>query len=233
MRLDDEAASQQGARCMDCGIPFCQTGCPVNNIIPDWNDLVYRGDWQRRDRQRCTRPTTSRSSPAGSARRRARPPARSTSTAIRSASSRSSTPSSTRPGKKAGWSRWCRRRGPASGSPWSARAPPGLACAQQLARAGHEVTVFEKNDRIGGLLRYGIPDFKMEKHLIDRRVQQMQAEGVVFRTRRAGDGQAAGHHRQPEPRDHPRRKTWRRNSTRSCSPVAPRCRATCRFRGAS
>ena len=128
MRLDDAAASKQGARCMDCGIPFCQTGCPVNNIIPDWNDLVYRGNWQRGDRHAALdqqlpgvhRPRLSR--------RPARQPARSTSTAIRSASSRSSTPSSTRPGKRAGWSRMPPDgAGPASGSPWSARARPGMA----------------------------------------------------------------------------------------------------------
>ena len=111
--------------------------------------------------------------------------------------------------------------------------PAGLACAQQLARAGHAVTVFEKNDRIGGLLRYGIPDFKMEKHLIDRRVAQMQAEGVVFRPGVQVtddlpeiDRTARG----PKPSW---RRIWKRNSTRWCWPAAPRCRATFRSPGAT
>jgi hypothetical protein len=100
--LNADQAKVQGARCMDCGTPFCNSGCPVNNIIPDFNDLVYRGDWQQRHRPCCTRPTTSPSSPAASARRPARRPARSTSTTTRWASRASSTPSSTAPGPKAG-----------------------------------------------------------------------------------------------------------------------------------
>ena len=181
MRLSDEAAKKQGARCMDCGIPFCNNGCPVNNIIPDWNDLVYQGN--AREALEVLHSTnnfpefTGRICPA---------PCESACTlninddavGIKSIEHFIidtgwekgwvlPQPSPTRSGKKVA----------VVGS-----GPAGMAAAQQLARAGHDVTVFEKNDRIGGLLRYGIPDFKMEKHLIDRRVEQMQAEGVVFRT---------------------------------------------------
>ena len=134
----------------------------------------------------CTRPTTSPSSPAASAPRPARRPARSTSTTTRWASSASSTPSSTAPGPKAGSSRSRRQRRPARRWPWSAAARPGLAAAQQLARAGHEVTVFEKNSRIGGLLRYGIPDFKMEKTHIDRRIDADAGRRRGLPHRRAG-----------------------------------------------
>ena len=181
MRLSDEAAKKQGARCMDCGIPFCNNGCPVNNIIPDWNDLVYQGNV--REALEVLHSTnnfpefTGRICPA---------PCESACTlninddavGIKSIEHFIidtgwekgwvlPLPSPTRSGKNVA----------VVGS-----GPAGMAAAQQLARAGHDVTVFEKNDRIGGLLRYGIPDFKMEKHLIDRRVEQMQAEGVVFRT---------------------------------------------------
>ena len=158
----------------------------------------------RRARRAALDQQLSRSSPAASARRRARRRARSTSTTIRSASSRSSTSSSTRAGKKAGSCRSRRRRRPASASRSSAPGPAGMACAQQLARAGHDVVLFEKADRIGGLLRYGIPDFKMEKHLIDRRMAQM-----VDRGRRV-----------PPERARRRRRRGRRrcspSSTRSC-----------------
>ncbi len=132
-------------------------------------------------RRRCTRPTISRNSPAASARRRARRPAPSTSTTIRSPSKPSNARSSIAAGKKAGSSRWCRAHRTGKRVAVVGSGPAGLACAQQLARAGHAVTLFEKADRIGGLLRYGIPDFKMEKHLIDRRMAQMEAEGVEFR----------------------------------------------------
>jgi glutamate synthase (NADPH) small chain len=181
LRLDDEAASQQGARCMDCGIPFCQSGCPVNNIIPDWNDLVYRGNWHHAINNLhstnnfpeftgrvCPAPCEAactlniNSDPVG---------IKSIEHAIADKAWEQGWVEPMVPEATTG------KRVAVVGS-----GPAGLACAQQLARAGHEVTVFEKNDRIGGLLRYGIPDFKMEKHLIDRRVQQMQAEGVVFRT---------------------------------------------------
>jgi glutamate synthase (NADPH/NADH) small chain len=158
------------ARCMDCGIPFCNNGCPVNNIIPDFNDLVFHQNWKTRSTC-CTPPTTSRSSPAASARRRAKPRARSINddpVGIKSIEHAiidkawaegwvAPLPSKHKTGKKVA----------VVGS-----GPAGLAAAQQLARAGHDVTVFEKNDRIGGLLRYGIPDFKLEKWLIDRRMRR-------------------------------------------------------------
>jgi glutamate synthase (NADPH/NADH) small chain len=180
LALDDDAASKQGARCMDCGIPFCQSGCPVNNIIPDWNDLVYRRQWkQALDVLHATNnfpEFTGRVCPA---------PCEASCTLNINADP---------VGIKSiehfiidkGWEEgWVVPRPPArkSGKKIAVigSGPAGLACAQQLARAGHDVVVFEKADRIGGLLRYGIPDFKMEKHLIDRRMAQMRAEGVEFR----------------------------------------------------
>ena len=179
--LAESDAKVQGARCMDCGTPFCNSGCPVNNVIPDFNDLVYRGDWKGAiDVLHSTNnfpEFTGRICPA---------PCEAACTlnvnddpvGIKSIEHAIidrawaegwvvSQPPTQRSGKKVA----------VVGS-----GPAGLAAAQQLARAGHAVTVFEKNDRIGGLLRYGIPDFKMEKAHIDRRVVQMQAEGVEFRT---------------------------------------------------
>ncbi len=179
--LRNEQATTEGARCMDCGIPFCISGCPVNNIIPDWNDLVYRGDYRNAlDTLHSTNnfpEFTGRVCPA---------PCESACTLglIREPVGIKSIehfivdkgwendwivpqPAPVKTGKKVA----------IVGS-----GPAGLAAAQQLARVGHAVTVFEKNDRIGGLLRYGIPDFKMEKSHIDRRIAQMQAEGVEFRT---------------------------------------------------
>ncbi|MGC1816514.1 MAG: glutamate synthase subunit beta [Casimicrobiaceae bacterium] len=178
--LDDAAASKQGARCMDCGIPFCQSGCPVNNVIPDWNDLVYRQQWK--DALDVLHSTnnfpefTGRVCPA---------PCEAACTL-----NINSDPVGIKSiehfiidkGWEEGWvvpqppAHKTGRRVAVIGS-----GPAGLACAQQLARAGHDVAVFEKSDRIGGLLRYGIPDFKMEKHLIDRRMAQMSIEGVEFR----------------------------------------------------
>jgi glutamate synthase (NADPH) small chain len=178
--LDDAAASKQGGRCMDCGIPFCQTGCPVNNIIPDWNDLVYRHQWKAAlDVLHSTNnfpEFTGRICPA---------PCEAACTL-----NINSDPVGIKSiehfiidkGYAEGWvvpvlpKRKTERRVAVVGS-----GPAGLACAQQLARAGHDVVLFEKEDRIGGLLRYGIPDFKMEKHLIDRRMAQMSIEGVEFR----------------------------------------------------
>jgi glutamate synthase (NADPH) small chain len=178
--LDDAAASKQGGRCMDCGIPFCQTGCPVNNIIPDWNDLVYRHQWKAAlDVLHSTNnfpEFTGRICPA---------PCEAACTL-----NINSDPVGIKSiehfiidkGYAEGWvvpvlpKRKTERRVAVVGS-----GPAGLACAQQLARAGHAVVLFEKEDRIGGLLRYGIPDFKMEKHLIDRRMAQMSIEGVEFR----------------------------------------------------
>jgi len=179
--LTDEEAKIQGARCMDCGIPFCMTGCPVNNIIPDWNDLVYRQDWKNAlDTLHSTNnfpEFTGRICPAPceeacTLRINADPVGiKSIEHAIADKGWQmgwiGSQPSVHKTGKKIA----------IVGS-----GPAGLACAQQLARAGHAVTVFEKNDRIGGLLRYGIPDFKMEKSHIDRRLEQMRVEGVQFRT---------------------------------------------------
>src|SRR5688500_13202095 len=181
LRLDDQAAGVQGARCMDCGIPFCMQGCPVNNIIPDWNDLVYRQDWKQAiDVLHSTNnfpEFTGRICPApceeACVLRINEDPVgiKSIEHAIIDKAWESGwvkpQPAPQRTGKKVA----------VVGS-----GPAGLACAQQLARAGHAVTVFEKADRIGGLLRYGIPDFKMEKHLINRRAVQMEAEGVVFKT---------------------------------------------------
>jgi glutamate synthase (NADPH) small chain len=179
--LAEDKAKVQGARCMDCGTPFCNSGCPVNNIIPDFNDLVYQGDWANAIEvlhQTNNFPEfTGRVCPA---------PCEAACTlnvnddpvGIKSIEHAiidrawsegwvKPQPAATKTGKKVA----------VVGS-----GPAGMAAAQQLARVGHDVTVFEKNSRIGGLLRYGIPDFKMEKSHIDRRVAQMQAEGVVFRT---------------------------------------------------
>jgi glutamate synthase (NADPH) small chain len=181
MHLSDADAKVQGARCMDCGIPFCNNGCPVNNIIPDWNDLVFNGHYlEALENLHSTNnfpEFTGRICPA---------PCESACTlginddpvGIKSIEHFIidkgwengwvvPQPPSTKTGKKIA----------IIGS-----GPAGMAAAQQLARVGHDVTVFEKNDRVGGLLRYGIPDFKMEKSHIDRRVEQMQAEGVKFRT---------------------------------------------------
>ena len=179
--LNDEQAKIQGARCMDCGTPFCNNGCPVNNIIPDFNDLVYRGDWQNAITVLHSTNNfpdfTGRVCPA---------PCEAACTlninddAVGIKSIEHAIidkawengwvlpqPAAVKTGKKVA----------VVGS-----GPAGMAAAQQLARAGHAVTVFEKNDTVGGLLRFGIPDFKFDKGHIDRRVKQMEAEGVVFKT---------------------------------------------------
>ena len=177
----EETLRAQGARCMDCGVPFCHTGCPLNNIIPDWNDLVYRGRWREAIRQLHATNNfpefTGRLCPApceASCVLGINEPPVTIKQIEKSIVDRAfeegfikPEPPEIRTGKRVA----------IAGS-----GPAGLAAAQQLARAGHDVTVFEKNDRIGGLLRYGIPNFKMEKHLIDRRVEQLRAEGVKFQT---------------------------------------------------
>jgi glutamate synthase (NADPH) small chain len=174
-----EQAKVQGARCMDCGTPFCNSGCPVNNIIPDFNDLVYRSDWKNAIEVLHSTNNfpefTGRICP-----RPARRPARSTSTTTRWASSPSSTPSSTAPGPKAGWPQPAKvktgKKVAVVGS-----GPAGLAAAQQLARAGHDVTVFEKNDRIGGCCATAFPTSRWRRpHRPPRRADE--AEGVTFRT---------------------------------------------------
>jgi glutamate synthase (NADPH/NADH) small chain len=179
--LNTDQAKVQGARCMDCGTPFCNSGCPVNNVIPDFNDLVYRNDWRNASTvlhstnnfpeftgRICPAPCEAactlnvNDDPVG---------IKSIEHAIADRAWAEGwltpQPAKHKTGKKVA----------VVGS-----GPAGMAAAQQLARAGHDVTLFEKNDRVGGLLRYGIPDFKMEKSHIDRRVAQMQAEGVVIRT---------------------------------------------------
>src|SRR5207247_4878136 len=180
LRLTGEEAKVQGARCMDCGTPFCMSGCPVNNIIPDFNDLVYKEDWHRAIEtlhstnnfpeftgRICPAPCEEacvlriNDDPVG---------IKSIEHAIIDKAFEEGWVKPQSAAHKTG------RKVAVVGS-----GPAGLACAQQLARAGHDVTVFEKNDRIGGLLRYGIPDFKMEKGVIDPRLEQMRAEGVKFR----------------------------------------------------
>jgi glutamate synthase (NADPH) small chain len=178
---DPATSRAQASRCMDCGIPFCHSGCPVNNLIPDWNDLVYKDDWKTAiDRLHETNnfpEFTGRICPA---------PCEASCTlnlqdipvTIKSIECEIADRAFDE-----GWVKpQMAPRGTGKRVAIVGSGPAGMACAQQLARYGHNPTVFEKSDRIGGLLRYGIPDFKMEKHLIDRRVAQMEAEGVLFRT---------------------------------------------------
>jgi glutamate synthase (NADPH/NADH) small chain len=180
LHLTDEQARTQGARCMDCGIPFCTTGCPVNNIIPDWNDLVYHQDWKRAIEVLHSTNNfpefTGRICPA---------PCEAACTLNINADAVGIKSIEHAIIDKAWENGWIVAQ-PATHKTGKKVAivgsgPAGLAAAQQLARAGHAVVVLEKQDRIGGLLRYGIPDFKLEKGLIDRRVAQMVAEGVEFR----------------------------------------------------
>ena len=180
-KLSEAKIREQGARCMDCGIPFCHTGCPLGNIIPEWNDLVYRNEWEGASiRLHSTNnfpEVTGRVCPAPCETACVlgiiEPPVtiKNIEKSIADKAFGLGIIKPVLPIRKTG------KKVAVIGS-----GPAGLACAQQLARAGHDVTVFEKSDRIGGLLRYGIPDFKMEKAIIDRRMVQMQEEGVQFKT---------------------------------------------------
>jgi len=173
--------SKQAARCMDCGIPFCHQGCPVNNLIPDWNNLVYRDQWRTASESLHSTNNfpefTGRICPA---------PCEASCTLNIIDNPVTIKTIECQIVDRAWEEGWIqpvmapKKTGKTVAVVGSG--PAGMAAAQQLARAGHSVTLFEKADRIGGLLRYGIPDFKMEKHLIDRRMRQMEAEGVVFRT---------------------------------------------------
>lgn len=171
----------QAARCMNCGIPYCHNGCPVNNIIPDWNHLVYEDDW----RTALEVLHSTNNFPEFTGRICPAPCEAACTLNIDDAAVTIKTIECQIVDR--GWAEgWIVPQPPRHKTGKRVAVvgsgPAGLACAQQLARAGHAVTVFEKNDRAGGLLRYGIPDFKMEKHLINRRVVQMEAEGVEFRT---------------------------------------------------
>jgi glutamate synthase (NADPH/NADH) small chain len=181
MHLSEDEAKVQGARCMDCGIPFCMSGCPVNNIIPDFNDLVFKADWK----QAIETLHSTNNFPEFTGRVCPAPCEEACTLRI------NNDPVGIKSIEHAiidrAWEEgWVRPQAQAAKTGKRVAVvgsgPAGLAAAQQLARAGHAVVLFEKNDRIGGLLRYGIPDFKMEKGLIDRRVAQLEAEGVEFRT---------------------------------------------------
>ena len=247
---EDEAV-RQGARCMDCGIPFCHEGCPLGNLIPEWNDLVYRGDWpEALERLHATNnfpEFTGRLCPA---------PCEGACVLGINADpvtiERIEYEIAER-GWGEGWvtPQVARRCAPGKSVAVVGSGPAGLACAQQLARAGHNVVVYERAERPGGLLRYGIPEFKMEKAVLDRRLAQLRAEGVVFRcatagrarpttrTRArptpAGAGPASGARRGVGPRRARscRRRRCRPSSTPWSSPAGPRCRATCRCKGAT
>jgi glutamate synthase (NADPH) small chain len=180
LHLSDDEAKKQGARCMDCGIPFCTTGCPINNIIPDWNDLIYNQNWEEAIEVLHSTNNfpefTGRICPA---------PCEAACTLNINDDAVGIKSIEHAIIDKAWENNWVKPLISTSKTNKKiaivGSGPAGMAAAQQLARVGHAVTVFEKNDRIGGLLRYGIPDFKMEKTHIDRRVKQMEAEGVVFK----------------------------------------------------
>ena len=178
--LTDEQAGMQGARCMDCGTPFCMSGCPINNIIPDWNDLVFKQNW------RTALDTLHSTNTFPEFTGRICPAPCEEACVLRINADAVGIKSIEHAIIDKGWENgWVTPQPPKQKTGKCiavvGSGPAGMACAQQLARVGHDVVLFEKNDRIGGLLRYGIPDFKMEKHFIDRRVEQMKAEGVEFR----------------------------------------------------
>jgi glutamate synthase (NADPH/NADH) small chain len=176
----DDKLRAQGARCMDCGVPFCHQGCPLGNLIPDWNDLVYRDQW----RMAIERLHSTNNFPEFTGKLC---PAPCEASCVLGINNDPVAIKQVEAGiiDKAWNEGWVVAQPPAVLTDKKiaivGSGPAGLACAQQLARAGHSVTVFERADRIGGLLRYGIPDFKMEKRFLDRRLEQMTAEGVVFR----------------------------------------------------
>jgi glutamate synthase (NADPH/NADH) small chain len=177
--LSEEANRDQAARCMDCGIPYCHTGCPVNNQIPDWNDLVYRDDW----REASSNLHSTNNFPEFTGRICPAPCEASCTLNIIDEPVTIKTIECAIVDRA--WQEgWITPQPPAEKTGRSVAVvgsgPAGLACAQQLARVGHDVHLYEKHAKPGGLLRYGIPDFKMEKHHIDRRAEQMEAEGVVF-----------------------------------------------------
>jgi len=179
--LSPEQAKTQAARCMDCGTPFCNSGCPVNNIIPDFNELVFSNDWQNA----LTVLHSTNNFPEFTG--RICPAPCEAACTLNVNDDAVGIKSIEHAIIDRGWAEgWVKPQLPTQKTGKKVAVvgagPAGLAAAQQLARVGHDVTVFEKNDRVGGLLRYGIPDFKMEKSHIDRRVEQMQAEGVVFKT---------------------------------------------------
>ena len=178
---EEPALKAQASRCMNCGIPYCHNGCPVNNIIPDWNHLVYEGDWQ--NALEVLHSTNNFPEFTG----RICPAPCEASCTLNLIDQPVTIKSIECAIVDKGWNEgWITPQVPARRTGKSVAVvgsgPAGMAAAQQLARAGHSVTVFEKNDRIGGLLRYGIPDFKLEKQLINRRAVQMELEGVEFRT---------------------------------------------------
>src|SRR6516165_9311005 len=179
-KTPEDVLRTQGARCMDCGIPFCHKGCPLGNIIPDWNDLVYRGRW----RDAIERLHSTNNFPEFTGRICPAPCEEACVLNI------NDDPVTIKTIEKniidyAFKEGWVVPRLPEKKTGKTVAVvgsgPAGLAAAQQLARAGHDVTLFERDDRIGGLLRYGIPDFKMEKGIIDARMEQMRGEGVTFR----------------------------------------------------
>ena len=179
--MSEEGVKNQAARCMDCGIPYCHNGCPVNNQIPDWNDLVYSEDWEEAARNLHSTNNfpemTGRICPAPCE-------AACTLNLIDEPVTIKSIECAV--ADRAAEEGWIQPQIPAVKTGKTVAVvgagPAGMACAQQLARAGHDVTLFEKNNKAGGLMRYGIPDFKMEKHVIDRRIEQMSAEGVTLKT---------------------------------------------------